>query len=121
MLLLYSCSKSFEPNEETEIILPSIKQNILAVFAAGLVVAMESSINKYVLHYIQLMIQQKNESRDILESLEESIIIIDGDKTISFVNDKFVNQFKKLIEPLNEPPKIIEKQNFLSCFKKKKR
>jgi nitrogen-specific signal transduction histidine kinase len=67
------------------------------------------------------MIQQKNESRDILESLEESIIIIDGDKTISFVNDKFVNQFKKLIEPLNEPPKIIEKQNFLSCFKKKKR
>ena len=80
----------------------------------------QKNINYSIISYIFARIRQKNEYWIILDNLEESIIILENESKIDFVNEKFLNQFKEYINQLDLPiAKNKKKENLCPSLIKK--
>ena len=57
------------------------------------------------LDFLLQTIGQKHEKKIIMDNLEESIIIIDQNNGIDYMNDTFINHLKEQISELSMPEK----------------
>ena len=109
MIFLYA---SFETHETNDIFFDNFgtvaKNAVLGCIFVLVLMYKQKNINFSIISFIAAKIGKQNEYWMILDNLEESIIILDVDSKIDFVNEKFLELFKAYIDVLELPrPKLI--------------
>ena len=64
---------------------------VVVAIAMLIIVWKQKNINTSIINYIAARIRQKNEYWLILDNLEESIVILENQIKIDFVNEKFLD------------------------------